>query len=204
MVVALMDVHYRRLDGGELNLPCCNVFGVRDGVVNDYRIYMDVNPVLEPYQSTDLQGYRRQRRIEIQARLNVFQRRGEGSDKFVGQRLEEQFLDQHRVTRRRVDHGVQAFLGQHRISRPAVFGGLQALGEAALAQPPQVVGEPAAFPADQGSKIGDLHLVFRRTAQRVEYVIVGQRKIAVTLQLAVDLVAHPQLDSHEGNPRAEL
>lgn len=47
-VVALMDVHYRRLDGGELNLPCCNVFGVRNGVVNDYRIYMDVNPVLAP------------------------------------------------------------------------------------------------------------------------------------------------------------
>ena len=75
---------------------------------------------------------------------------------------------------------------------------------AALAQPPQVVGEPAAFPADQGSKIGDLQLVFRRTAQRVEYVIVGQRKIAITLQLAVDLVVHPQLDPHEGNPRAEL
>jgi ketosteroid isomerase-like protein len=48
MVVALMDVHYRRLDGRELNLPCCNVFGVCDGVVNDYRIYMDVNPVLAP------------------------------------------------------------------------------------------------------------------------------------------------------------
>ena len=45
-VVALMDVYYRRLDGGELTLPCCNVFGVHNGVVNDYRIYMDVNPVL--------------------------------------------------------------------------------------------------------------------------------------------------------------
>ena len=47
-VVGLMDVYYRRLDGGELNLPCCNVFGVRDGVVNDYRIYMDINPVTAP------------------------------------------------------------------------------------------------------------------------------------------------------------
>jgi ketosteroid isomerase-like protein len=47
-VVALMDVHYRRLDGRELSLPCCNVFGVHDRVVNDYRIYMDVNPVLAP------------------------------------------------------------------------------------------------------------------------------------------------------------
>lgn len=47
-VVALMDVYYRRLDGRELTLPCCNVFGAHDGVVNDYRIYMDVNPVLAP------------------------------------------------------------------------------------------------------------------------------------------------------------
>jgi ketosteroid isomerase-like protein len=48
MVVALMDVYYRRLDGRELTLPCCNVFGVHNGVVDDYRIYMDVNPVLAP------------------------------------------------------------------------------------------------------------------------------------------------------------
>ncbi len=45
-VIGLMDVYYRRLDGHELNLPCCNVFRVHDGVVDDYRIYMDVNPVL--------------------------------------------------------------------------------------------------------------------------------------------------------------
>jgi ketosteroid isomerase-like protein len=47
-VVAVMDVYYRRLDGRELTLPCCNIFRVRNGVVNDYRIYMDVNPVLAP------------------------------------------------------------------------------------------------------------------------------------------------------------
>lgn len=47
-VVAIMDVYYRRLDGRELTLPCCNVFRVHNGVVNDYRIYMDVNPVLAP------------------------------------------------------------------------------------------------------------------------------------------------------------
>jgi ketosteroid isomerase-like protein len=47
-VIATMEVYYRRLDGGELNLPCCNVFRVRDGVVHDYLIYMDVNPVIAP------------------------------------------------------------------------------------------------------------------------------------------------------------
>jgi ketosteroid isomerase-like protein len=44
-VVAILDVHYRRLDGCELNLPCCNVFRVSDGLVRDYRLYMDVHPV---------------------------------------------------------------------------------------------------------------------------------------------------------------
>jgi ketosteroid isomerase-like protein len=44
-VIAIMDVYYRRLDGRELNLPCCNVFRVHGGVVDDYLIYMDVNPV---------------------------------------------------------------------------------------------------------------------------------------------------------------
>jgi hypothetical protein len=47
-VVAILDVHYRCLDGRELNLPCCNVFRVSDGLVRDYRIYMDVNPVIAP------------------------------------------------------------------------------------------------------------------------------------------------------------
>jgi ketosteroid isomerase-like protein len=48
MVVALMDVYYRRLDGRELTLPCSNIFGVHNGLVDDYRIYMDVSPVLAP------------------------------------------------------------------------------------------------------------------------------------------------------------
>ena len=47
-VIATMDVYYRRLDGGELNLPCCNIFRVDGGLVVDYLIYMDVNPVIAP------------------------------------------------------------------------------------------------------------------------------------------------------------
>ena len=45
-VIATMDVHYTRHDGHQLVLPCCNVVRVRDGLVYDYRIYMDVNPVI--------------------------------------------------------------------------------------------------------------------------------------------------------------
>jgi ketosteroid isomerase-like protein len=48
VVVTLMDVRYRRPDGRELTLPCCNIFRVHNGLVDDYRIYMDVNPVLAP------------------------------------------------------------------------------------------------------------------------------------------------------------
>jgi hypothetical protein len=45
-VPAALDVHYRRLAGRELNLRCCNLFRVSDGLVRDYRIYLDVNPVI--------------------------------------------------------------------------------------------------------------------------------------------------------------
>jgi len=45
-VVAVMTVHYEKLDGGKLSLPCANTFRVRDGEVSDYRIYMDITPVL--------------------------------------------------------------------------------------------------------------------------------------------------------------
>ncbi|HXB90614.1 nuclear transport factor 2 family protein [Mycobacterium sp.] len=45
-VIAVATVHYERLDGGRLTLPCANSFRVRDGEVSDYRIYMDITPVL--------------------------------------------------------------------------------------------------------------------------------------------------------------
>jgi ketosteroid isomerase-like protein len=44
-VIAVMNVHYERLDGRKLSLPCCNLFRVRGGQVNDYRVFIDVNPV---------------------------------------------------------------------------------------------------------------------------------------------------------------
>jgi len=44
-VIAEMDVHYKRLDGSQLTLPCCNTFRVRDGLIADYRIYMDISPL---------------------------------------------------------------------------------------------------------------------------------------------------------------
>jgi ketosteroid isomerase-like protein len=36
---------YTRLDGGEVTLPCCNVFRIRDGLVAEYRSYIDATPV---------------------------------------------------------------------------------------------------------------------------------------------------------------
>jgi ketosteroid isomerase-like protein len=44
-VIAELKVHYTRLDGTELTLPCCNVFRLRGGAVADYRVYMDITPV---------------------------------------------------------------------------------------------------------------------------------------------------------------
>jgi hypothetical protein len=36
-----------RTDGRELTLPCCNVFRLPDGLVADYRVYVDIGPVYE-------------------------------------------------------------------------------------------------------------------------------------------------------------
>jgi ketosteroid isomerase-like protein len=44
-VIAEFDVHYTRLDGGMVTLPCCNVFRLRDGLVAEYRSYIDATPV---------------------------------------------------------------------------------------------------------------------------------------------------------------
>jgi ketosteroid isomerase-like protein len=39
------DVHYTRRDGFVVTLPCCNVFRLRDGLIAEYRSYMDATPV---------------------------------------------------------------------------------------------------------------------------------------------------------------
>ena len=43
--VTELDVHYTRLDGGQVTLPGCNVFRLRDGAVAEYRSYIDISPV---------------------------------------------------------------------------------------------------------------------------------------------------------------
>jgi ketosteroid isomerase-like protein len=44
-LIVELDVHYVRLDGEEVTVPCCNVFELRDGSVSDYRSYIDATPV---------------------------------------------------------------------------------------------------------------------------------------------------------------
>jgi ketosteroid isomerase-like protein len=48
IVGAEFDVHYTRLDGGQVTLPCCNVVRVRDGLIAEYRSYLDSMPVYVP------------------------------------------------------------------------------------------------------------------------------------------------------------
>ena len=43
VVLAEMTVHYERLDGGRVSLPCVDTFRLRDGLVHDYRIYIDLS-----------------------------------------------------------------------------------------------------------------------------------------------------------------
>jgi ketosteroid isomerase-like protein len=46
-LIAELDVHYTRLDGGKVTLPCCNVFKLREGLISEYRSYVDATPVYE-------------------------------------------------------------------------------------------------------------------------------------------------------------
>ena len=45
VAVVEFDVHYTRRDGRSVVLPCCNVFRLRDGLISEYRSYMDAAPV---------------------------------------------------------------------------------------------------------------------------------------------------------------
>jgi ketosteroid isomerase-like protein len=44
-LIAEFDMHHTRLDGREVTVPCCNVFRLRDGLVAEYRSYIDATPV---------------------------------------------------------------------------------------------------------------------------------------------------------------
>jgi ketosteroid isomerase-like protein len=46
-LIVQLEVRYTRHDGGEVTLPCCNVFRLDDGSLADYRVYMDISPVYE-------------------------------------------------------------------------------------------------------------------------------------------------------------
>lgn len=45
--VVQLSVSYRLLNGRTVTLPCCNVFRMRGELICEYRVYMDVGPVLD-------------------------------------------------------------------------------------------------------------------------------------------------------------
>jgi ketosteroid isomerase-like protein len=45
--VVRLNVSYRLLDGRCVILPCCNVFRMRGDLICEYRVYMDIGPVLD-------------------------------------------------------------------------------------------------------------------------------------------------------------
>jgi ketosteroid isomerase-like protein len=48
ILLARLTVHYTRLDGLVVSLPCCNVFRLDGGLIAQYRVYVDVGPVFSP------------------------------------------------------------------------------------------------------------------------------------------------------------
>jgi ketosteroid isomerase-like protein len=45
VAIVEFDVHYTRHDNNVVTLPCCNVFRLRDGLIAEYRSYIDATPV---------------------------------------------------------------------------------------------------------------------------------------------------------------
>ena len=45
--VVQLNVSYRRLDGQTVTLPCCNMFRMRGDLISEYRVYVDISPVLD-------------------------------------------------------------------------------------------------------------------------------------------------------------
>jgi ketosteroid isomerase-like protein len=45
MAIVEFDVHYTRHDNNVVTIPCCNVFRLRDGLIAEYRSYIDATPV---------------------------------------------------------------------------------------------------------------------------------------------------------------
>jgi ketosteroid isomerase-like protein len=43
--IVRMTVHYTRVDGDTVSLPCCNVLRFADGRISDYQVFMDMTPV---------------------------------------------------------------------------------------------------------------------------------------------------------------
>jgi ketosteroid isomerase-like protein len=43
--IVRMTVHYTRLDGQVVSVPCCNIFRVRDGAISEYDVFVDMSPV---------------------------------------------------------------------------------------------------------------------------------------------------------------
>jgi ketosteroid isomerase-like protein len=48
------DVHYTRHDGRTVTVPCCNVFRLRDGLIAEYRSYIDATPVYSEAMPSDV------------------------------------------------------------------------------------------------------------------------------------------------------
>jgi ketosteroid isomerase-like protein len=45
--VVRLRVSYQRLDGRTVTLPCCNLFRMRGDLISEYRVYVDIGPVLD-------------------------------------------------------------------------------------------------------------------------------------------------------------
>src|SRR5207302_9174187 len=129
---------------------------------------------------------------------------GERLEQLVRQALEEQPSHEVDVPTGRAGDLVPALIGKRYLGRSTIGRRWTALHEPPVLETPDVVREPAPLPADQGGQRRDRHSPARSVPQTVQYVVIGQRKVAFRLQLAVHLVGQAQLYPDVGQPRSLL
>lgn len=65
VVLSEVEATYTRLDGTSISLPAATIGRRRDGLLSDYRIYMDINPL---FTSTTISSWKRLTNANIQVR----------------------------------------------------------------------------------------------------------------------------------------
>src|SRR5260221_8396515 len=110
------------------------------------------------------------------------------AEQLVRQAFEEQPANEVDVAARCEGDLIPPLIGERYLGCPSIGRSETTVDEPSLLEAPGVGRAPAPLPADPRGQRRDSHAPAWRVPQRVQDVVVRQRKVAVRLQLAIHLV----------------